>query len=77
MTSGRIVLRLRGNGFLYNMVRIIAGTLMEAGRGRMSPEDVKAALESMDRSRAGQTAPAEGLCLKEIRLLHPPWENEE
>ena len=77
MTSGRIILRLRGNGFLYNMVRIIAGTLMEAGRGRMTPEDVKAALESKDRSRAGQTAPAEGLCLKEIRLLHPPWEQDK
>ena len=74
LTAGRILLRVRGNGFLYNMVRIIAGTLIEAGKGRFTPADVEKALLSCDRSQAGPTAPPQGLCLKEIRLIAPPWE---
>ena len=69
-----ITLRIRGNGFLYNMVRIIAGTLMEVGRGTIPPEAVADILASKDRRKAGPTAPPEGLCLMEIRLIHPPWE---
>lgn len=62
-----IVIRVTGNGFLYNMVRIIAGTLMDVGTGRFSAEDVKAMLEAKDRTKAGMTAEPQGLTLAEIR----------
>lgn len=52
-----------GDGFLYNMVRIIVGTLLEVGAHRMSAEDVRHALDSKVRENAGPTAPAQGLCL--------------
>lgn len=55
-----------GNGFLYNMVRIMAGTLYEVGYGRLKPQDIKAIIDSRDRRRAGITAPAHGLYLKEV-----------
>ena len=58
-----VVISVTGNGFLYNMVRIIAGTLIEVGQGKYPPKDVKAMLEARDRSSAGQTAPACGLTL--------------
>lgn len=58
-----LVIRVCGNGFLYNMVRIIAGTLLEVGRGRRRPEDLAAVLQAADRSAAGPTAPAHGLTL--------------
>ena len=62
-----IVITYTGNGFLYNMVRILTGTLIEVGRGRRKPEDMKAILESCDRKDAGFTAPARGLTLLEVR----------
>jgi tRNA pseudouridine38-40 synthase len=49
------------------MVRIIAGTLVEAGRGRFTPDDVSRIIESKDRRNAGVTMPAEGLCLEWVR----------
>ena len=58
-----VVIRVCGNGFLYNMVRIIAGTLLEVGRGRWEPQRVEEALASCDRTQAGPTAPACGLML--------------
>ena len=58
-----IVIRVCGNGFLYNMVRIIAGTLLDAGLGRKEPEDMLRILEARDRSAAGPTAPPQGLTL--------------
>lgn len=58
-----LVIRVCGNGFLYNMVRIIAGTLMEVGCGRRAPESMMEILESRDRGAAGPTAPARGLTL--------------
>ncbi|MEO0481723.1 MAG: tRNA pseudouridine(38-40) synthase TruA [Planctomycetota bacterium] len=58
------------NGFLYNMVRTLAGTLIDVGRGRFGPEDVRAMLESKDRRRAGVNAPPEGLYL--LRALYSP-----
>lgn len=61
--NSMIILRVCGNGFLYNMVRIIAGTLMEVGLGRMEPDKLKEILEAKDRSAAGPTAPACGLTL--------------
>lgn len=59
-------IRVTGSGFLYNMVRIIAGTLLEVGRGRLTQEDVKEALISGERSKAGPTAPPQGLTLVKI-----------
>ena len=55
-----------GNGFLQNMVRIIVGTLLEVGGGRMSLEQVAAVLANPERQKAGPTAPAQGLCLLEV-----------
>lgn len=62
----RITIRLTGNGFLYNMVRIIAGTLLRVGSGLTEPEEVKKILAARDREAAGPTAPAHGLTLVEI-----------
>ncbi len=58
-----IVISITGNGFLYNMVRIIAGTLMEIGRGKGEPSDIKRMIDARDRAAAGPTAPAQGLFL--------------
>lgn len=58
-----LVIRICGDGFLYNMVRIIVGTLLEAGQGRRLPESMTEVLEAKDRSAAGPTAPANGLTL--------------
>lgn len=58
-----VVIRVCGNGFLYNMVRIIAGTLMEVGQGRREPESMEEILAACSRSAAGPTAPARGLTL--------------
>lgn len=58
-----IVIRVCGNGFLYNMVRIIAGTLMEVGKGKILPENMPEILAACDREAAGPTAPAHGLML--------------
>lgn len=66
--------RITGNGFLYNMVRIIVGTLMEVGKGAMEPEQVDRILESGDREQAGPTARPMGLTLLEIR--YPEWEQQ-
>ncbi|MCA9016923.1 MAG: tRNA pseudouridine(38-40) synthase TruA, partial [Planctomycetaceae bacterium] len=61
-----ITVDIVADGFLYNMVRAITGTLMEVGVGRWSPEDVQTILTSMDRSQAGATAPACGLYLVQV-----------
>lgn len=66
VSGQKIVIRVRGNGFLYNMVRIIAGTLVEVGMGRRSIEQVKCAIETGERKQAGPTAPAKGLMLVRI-----------
>lgn len=64
-----ITIRIRGNGFLYNMVRIIAGTLIQVGSKFIEPEMVKEILEAKDRSKAGPTAPAKGLTLVGIEYM--------
>ena len=64
-----IVIRITGNGFLYNMVRIIAGTLIRVGRGFYEPEKVREILEEKKRTAAGVTAPACGLVLVEIEYM--------
>lgn len=56
----------RGNGFLYNMVRILTGTLLEVGQGLRTADEMSAILESLDRTRAGKTAPAQGLTLVQV-----------
>jgi tRNA pseudouridine38-40 synthase len=56
----------RGEGFLYNMVRIIAGTLLDVGRGKIAPDEIPVILEAKDRTRAGLTAPAHGLTMWEV-----------
>lgn len=64
----RIVIGVEGSGFLWNMVRIIAGTLIEVGLGRFRADQIPAMLAARDRRAAGQTAPAHGLFLQWIRL---------
>ena len=64
-----IKIRVNGNGFLYNMVRIIAGTLLEVGKGNVAPEQMEDIIKSADRKEAGLTAPAKGLKLVEIRYV--------
>ena len=58
-----IHIRVTGNGFLYNMVRIIAGTLIEVGAGKRQPEEILKMLDATDRQSAGPTAPAHGLTM--------------
>jgi tRNA pseudouridine38-40 synthase len=58
---------IEANAFLFRMVRSIVGTLLWVGRGRLSPDDFGAILIARDRSAAGQTAPAHGLCLLQVR----------
>ena len=64
---GRIVIEVAGSGFLYNMVRIIAGTLVEAGRGRIDAAHVRDALATGNRERTGPTLPPHGLRLEWVR----------
>ena len=61
-----ITIRITGSGFLYNMVRILAGTLMEIGGGAYPPEKMQDILAARDRKAAGPTAPARGLTLIKI-----------
>lgn len=66
-----IAIEVTGNGFIYNMVRIIAGTLVNVGRGRISAEDIPRILAAKDRSLAGPTFPPHGLTL--VRVAYKPW----
>ena len=61
-----ISIEVTGNGFLYNMVRIIAGTLLKVGRGTFPEDCIPALIESRDRRKAGPTAPPQGLYLKDV-----------
>ncbi len=67
--EGKICVRVQGNGFLYNMVRILVGTLLEVGKGAIPLEDVEHIITSRDRTQAGPTAPAKGLRL--LRIEYP------
>ncbi len=64
-----IVISVCGNGFLYNMVRIIAGTLLEVGKGRIEPNSIGEILEAKNRQKAGPTAPPHGLTLVKYEFL--------
>lgn len=66
-TDKLIKIRVTGNGFLYNMVRIIAGTLIKVGQGAIKASEIASIIESGDRQLAGPTAPARGLTLVEIK----------
>ena len=78
-----IYIDVYGNGFLYNMVRIIAGTLIAVGKGKIPPEAMGNILAAKDRTLAGATAPARGLCMCEVFYSGPgegeksPWESEK
>ncbi len=62
----RVYIELTGSGFLYNMVRIIAGTLLDVGTGKIQPEEIPEIIKSKDRKKAGKTLPAVGLYLVEV-----------
>lgn len=71
--AGEIVtVSVTGNGFLYNMVRILVGTLLKVGKGEIEPKEIPAIIEGKDRSLAGPTAPARGLTLAKIRYPNFP-----
>jgi len=61
-----LVYEVTGNGFLHHMVRNMAGTLVEVGRGKLEPADIQRILAARDRTQAGPTAPAQGLCLMKV-----------
>lgn len=67
-----ICIRVRGNGFLYNMVRIIVGTLLEVGKGNIEAKSLENRIAAVDRSQAGPTAPARGLKLIRIQYISDP-----
>jgi tRNA pseudouridine38-40 synthase len=67
VAEDRFRMDISGSGFLWNMVRIIAGTLADAGRARLTPDDIREALRTGDRRKAGPTFPASGLCLEWIK----------
>ena len=67
--GAELCLEFTGNGFLYHMVRILAGTLIEVGLHKKSAEEMKEILASLDREKAGFTAPAQGLCLVNVEYL--------
>lgn len=72
MTDGTIAIDVSGTGFLHNMIRIVAGTLLDIGRSHREPSHVAAILESKDRRIAGPTLPAQGLCLRWIHYPRRP-----
>ena len=64
--TSMLVYEISGNGFLHHMVRNVVGTLVEVGRGKLAPQDVTRILAARDRTLAGPTAPAQGLCLVKV-----------
>jgi tRNA pseudouridine38-40 synthase len=69
----RLVIAVEGNGFLWNMVRIMVGTLVQVGIGRYQPEDIPRMLEARDRNAAGPTAPPHGLYLHWVKSDRITW----
>ena len=64
--NNKVIIELTGNGFLYNMVRIISGTLIDVGIGKIKPEEIEEIIKSGDRERAGKTLPPQGLYLVKV-----------
>lgn len=73
----RFALVVEGDGFLYNMVRTIAGTLLEVGAGKRAPGDIERILAARDRAEAGATAPARGLYLVRVHYPGPVFQGPE
>ncbi len=71
-SDGIIEIEVLGEAFLYNMVRIIAGTLLYVGMGKIEPDEIPDVIASCERERAGKTLPPEGLTLEEVFY---DWEN--
>jgi tRNA pseudouridine38-40 synthase len=69
--SSMLIYEVAGKGFLRYMVRNIVGTLIEVGRGKLSPRDITRILAARDRTHAGPTAPAQGLCLMKVEYGEP------
>lgn len=65
-TGEQLFIRIKGDGFLYNMVRIIVGTLLEVGTGKRTPESILEVLKTRNRSKAGYTVSSKGLFLKQV-----------
>ena len=74
-TADRVTLHFYGNGFLYQMVRILTGTLIEVGEGKRKAGEMQAILQAENREAAGFTAPSRGLCLQEV--FYEAWEGGE
>lgn len=72
----KFTISYHGNGFLYQMVRILTGTLIEVGEGKREPQEMPSILKAMDREVAGFTAPAKGLALKEVFYEEGQDEND-
>ncbi|HET7522263.1 MAG TPA: tRNA pseudouridine(38-40) synthase TruA [Bacillales bacterium] len=72
LDNDELIFRLVGNGFLYQMVRIIVGTLLEVGNGRRPPETIRPILQARDRGKAGPTAPGHGLFLWQVTYPFGP-----
>ena len=72
--DGILSIRYHGDGFLYNMVRIITGTLLRVGGGMIAPEEIPDILAAKDRGRAGETAPPQGLRL--VKIEYPEWDEK-
>ena len=66
MPDDKIWIELTGNGFLYNMVRIISGTLVEVGMGKIEPKEIEDIIKSQKRENAGKTLPPQGLYLVNV-----------
>ncbi|MCE2881985.1 MAG: tRNA pseudouridine(38-40) synthase TruA [Planctomycetaceae bacterium] len=73
----RVEIEIAASGFLYNMVRIVAGTLLEVGRGRIAPEEIRAIAAACDRTKAGPTLPPQGLCLRWIWYGAPRGDSQQ
>lgn len=67
--DGRIIIELTGNGFLYNMVRIIAGTLVDVGLNKINPNSIPGIIKQGDRTKAGKTLPPHGLYLVKVEYI--------
>ena len=76
-TGEEVLLTVSGNAFLYNMVRIIAGTLIDIGHGKLPPEALQKALDTGDRLQLGVTAPPQGLTLVEVRYPETAYYQED
>ncbi len=74
--NGEIVISVSGNGFLYHMIRILAGTLLLVGRGKLSADAIPDILAALDRRASGPTAPAKGLCLCALQYDQKESEGE-